>query len=110
MSDAAINRQPTDVAEEIHLGAYNAAFYELGLRWYWDAATYQTLQRKAAQRDCVRVYLESEQPHLLKAYDAEFLIEAIQAAKARCYDSMMAGSGIAPKVDWAAMQAIQVGV
>jgi hypothetical protein len=25
-------------AAEMHLHAYNAPFYELGLRWYWDAA------------------------------------------------------------------------
>ena len=27
----------------VHRNAYNAAFYELGLGWHWDAATYDQL-------------------------------------------------------------------
>ena len=63
--------------------AYNAAFDELGLTWHWDAATYDRL--KVQGRDRVRGYLESEQPHLLRAYDADFLVDAVETAKARRY-------------------------
>ena len=31
---------------------------------------------------------EPQQPHLLKAYEAEFLVNAIQATKARYYGAM----------------------
>lgn len=101
------NREIACNAEEMHLSAYNAAFYELGLRWHWDAATYRAC---ANDMRGLRGYIESWHPHLLNAYDIDFLSDAIQAAKARCYDSLMAGSArVAPGVDWAAMQAAQVG-
>ena len=59
--------------DEIERNAYNAAFYELGFRWYWDSDTYQELSARsehAAER--LRHYLETRQAHLLTAYDAEF--------------------------------------
>ncbi|MFI5446393.1 hypothetical protein [Polaromonas sp. UC242_47] len=73
---------------EAHRHAYNAAFEELGLTWYWDAATYARLQ--AHGRNAVRVYLETEQAHLLRAYEADFLIDAIEAAQLRCHTSTVA--------------------
>ena len=58
--------------------AYNAAFYELGLRWHWDSATYDDLARRSAnEAERIRHYLSASQPHLLKAYDAEFLVDLI---------------------------------
>lgn len=61
--------------------AYNAAFDELGLPWHWDADTYARLLGHGS--DGVRMYLVTERPHLLRAYDAEFLVAAVEAAKAR---------------------------
>lgn len=69
---------------EAHRHAYNAAFEKLSLSWRWDAATYALLQCHG--RDLVRAYLEAEQAHLLRAYDAEFLVNAIEAVKAQCFD------------------------
>jgi hypothetical protein len=62
--------------------AYNAAFDELGLPWHWDEPTYERLLGHG--KDGVRRYLETERPHLLRAYDADFLVAAVEAAKARC--------------------------
>ena len=102
---------PRQAAAELHCNAYNAAFYELGLRWYWDLATYRSLFPHAEDKDRIRAYLQAEHPHLLSAYDADFLIAAIQTAKARCYDAMVAcGPHAAPRTDWAALQSAQVGV
>lgn len=75
--------------DQAHRHAYNSAFDELGLTWHWDAATYDRL--KAQGRNGVRRYLEAEQPHLLRAYEADFLVDAVETAKARRY----AGSGTA---------------
>ncbi len=71
---------------ETHRQAYNAAFEELGLNWHWDAVTFACLP--AQGRDGVRAYLESEHPHLLRAYDADFLADAVETAKARFYATM----------------------
>jgi len=75
---------------DAHRHAYNAAFEELGLPWHWDSTTFSRLQ--AGGRDGVRTYLETEQPHLLRAYEADFLVDAIETAKARYHAGMSAGS------------------
>ena len=80
-------------ADETHRHAYNAAFGELGLPWYWDAATYAALQ--AHGRDAVRFYLQAEQSHLLRAYEADFLVNAIETAKARRHAAIAADASIA---------------
>lgn len=79
---------PADQAAEAHRHAYNAAFDELGLNWHWDAATYAGVHAQGATG--LRSYLEREHAHLLRAYEADFLISAIEAAKARCHAAMNA--------------------
>jgi len=48
----------------------------LDLRRDWEAAA-----RGGTQAD-LRAWLEQERPHLLRAYDAEFLLRAAQASRA----------------------------
>ncbi|SFU52717.1 hypothetical protein SAMN05216350_102379 [Polaromonas sp. YR568] len=95
MLNTLLDNTATDLARH----AYNAAFEELGLNWHWDAATYARLQ--ATSQGTVRTYLETEQSHLLRAYEADFLVEAIEAAKARCHASMAANRATpAPYTVW----------
>lgn len=75
-----------DREAEAHRQAYNAAFEELGLSWHWDRKTYEALPEAAPEG--LRAYLEQEHAHLLRAYDADFLINAIETAKQRCYQAM----------------------
>ena len=83
----AVTEQDTIDAPEAqaHRQAYNAAFEELGLSWHWDAATYAALP--ASGPEGLRVYMEKEHAHLLRAYEADFLINAIETAKRRCYEA-----------------------
>src|SRR4051812_23280955 len=67
--------------EELNRQAYNSAFDELGLAWHWDRATYAWLP-EGSQR--VRAYVEREHPHLLRSYEADFLVAAVENARARC--------------------------
>jgi hypothetical protein len=67
--------------QEVERSAFNAAFYELGLRWHWDGPTYDALARESCERSRVRRYVEVEQSHLLRAYEADFLTDAILVAK-----------------------------
>ena len=81
-------QQPTDPrghdpASEVERGAYNQAFSELGLEWYWDSRTYESLKRCGSDKDCVQAYIEGHQPHLLQAYDSRFLAEAIESVRRR---------------------------
>ena len=34
-------------------------------------------------REGLRAWLEKERPHLLRAYDAEFLVQAVESSRAR---------------------------
>ena len=68
--------------EELHRQAYNCAFNDLGFAWHWDRATYATLP-EGSQR--VRAYVEREHPHLLRSYEPDFLVGAVEEAKARCH-------------------------
>lgn len=103
-SDAAVD------AAAVHRNAYNAAFFELGLRWHWDSEIYPAVLSQADERHRLRQYMVTHQPHLLTAYDADFLVDAIQATKARCY-SRMSSAGCKGKAhtNWAALQYGEVG-
>lgn len=72
-------------ADGLERDAFNAAFRELGLRWHWDAALFQKLKSIPDDRDRVRTYIETREQHLLKAYDAAFLVDAVCAAKAEAF-------------------------
>ena len=43
----------------------------------------------------LRAYLQTEQAHLLRAYDLDFLTDAIEAAKDRCHKVMLASRNAA---------------
>lgn len=68
--------------------AYNMAFSELGLEWFWDADVYAEMQSVAARHDRIHKYLEAHRPHLLRAYDASFLTNAIESVRARLSPSL----------------------
>ena len=73
---------------EAHRHAYNSAFTDLGLPWFWDAATHRRLQASADERERIRIYLQTQQAHLLTAYDADFLVNAIHTTKQRHIESL----------------------
>ena len=75
-------------ALDIERNGYNVAFCELGLEWYWDARTYADLRAATKQKCHVRSYVEAHHPHLLRAYDAEFLVSAIETQRARFTQAM----------------------
>jgi hypothetical protein len=75
-----INDLPPELRnDENERNAYNATFYELGLHWYWDGQTYtDLLQSSPDPQERIRHYLQACQPHLLKAYEGDFLARVIQ--------------------------------
>lgn len=90
-------------AEQIDCSAFNAAFHQLGLRWHWDDQTYGRLCAEPCERGRVRQYLQHTQPHLLRAYDADFLADAILQAKQRALEAWRATPPRAiPRFDWSA--------
>lgn len=91
MLDYQDNAILNDGITEADRQAYNAAFDELGLNWHWDRITYACLPARG--REGLRAYLQKEQAHLLRAYEADFLVNAIETAKARCYEVMLGSRG-----------------
>ena len=100
----------TDDAAELARHAFNAAFHELGLRWYWDLDTYEALCGRAADAgERVRAYLGSHQAHLLSAYDADFLVEAIVSRMQRLHRELGARAPRALACDWVACSRGELG-
>ncbi len=75
---------------DLDRNAFNVAFSELELCWHWDEKTYAQLQAIESEQDRLRAYLEQQQRHLLTAYDADFLVDAIRVTKMRCRAEMAA--------------------
>ena len=96
-----------NTAVDTERNAYNAAFYELGLRWCWDEDTWHDLMRIGSEETRIKTYLQQQQPHLLTAYDADFLVAAIREAKGRCHETLRGSAGQA--IDWNAFQCAEVG-
>lgn len=95
-------------AVDFHRDAYNAAFYELGLKWHWDELAYESVLSDCQEKERLLGYLKTHQTPLLNAYDPDFLVAAIETAKARCYDAMVQ-TGARRHINWADFQQHQVG-
>ena len=59
--------------------ALNAAFWDLGLRFQWDAATWGVLVQMEGLEAQIAYYLAHWQPHLLAAYDPAFLAKLVES-------------------------------
>ena len=59
--------------------ALNAAFWDLGLRFQWDAATWGVLVQLETLEPQLGYYLSHWQPHLLSVYQPAFLARLVEA-------------------------------
>ena len=57
----------------------NQAFWDLGLRFQWDAATWAVLVGMEGLEAQMDYYLRHWQPHLLAAYDPRALAAAVES-------------------------------
>lgn len=71
------------------LAALNRAFWDLGLRFHWDEATWAALGRLPDLRSRLATYLTASQPHLLGVYDVDFLQRIIEERLASPADARM---------------------
>jgi hypothetical protein len=63
---------------QIDRQALNRCFWDLGLRFQWDEATWACLAALPDLRAQLHHYLEKHQPHLLAVYDVDFLRALIE--------------------------------
>jgi hypothetical protein len=75
---------------QTQLCAYNSAFEELDLMFRWDVDTLKALAAAPSDQARIARYIEVQCPHLLKAYSAEFLCQAIVDKKNAYYDACRA--------------------
>lgn len=71
-----------DTAADPSRVAYHAAFDELDLSCQWDPAVH------GAGRAGLRAYLEREHAHLLRVYEADFVMDAVEATRARLHRAL----------------------
>jgi len=69
--------------------ALNAAFWDLGLRFQWDAATWGVLVQMEGLEAQIDYYLRNWQPHLLAAYEPAFLAQLVESRLAMPANSRM---------------------
>jgi hypothetical protein len=83
MSPTPFNERGLDHDHDLHahVCAYNMAFEELGLRFRWDVRTLASLASIEGEAARIIAYVEAHHPHLLSAYSADFLSQAILAKK-----------------------------
>lgn len=58
--------------------ALNAAFWDLGLRFQWDEATWSVLVGLEDLQAQIACYLSNWQPHLLAVYEPAFLARIVE--------------------------------
>jgi hypothetical protein len=80
-SDLRNIRPATDEDEDC--AAFNVVFDELGFDWRLEPRLYSALSSIADERERLCAYVREHQPHLLKAYDLQFLCDAILDMKRR---------------------------
>ncbi|MEO7741822.1 MAG: hypothetical protein ABIR98_02670 [Usitatibacter sp.] len=71
------------------LAALNRAFWDLGLRFQWDEATWAALGTLPDLRSRLASYLAASQPHLLGVYDVDFLQKIIEERLASPIEARM---------------------
>ncbi len=77
-------------ADDSERHTWNATFWDMGFKWQWDPDTYRELCRMPEEKARIRAYVERHQAHLLKAYDADFLINLIHDNKVRRHGAIVA--------------------
>jgi HAD superfamily hydrolase (TIGR01509 family) len=73
--------------EGVHRRAFNAAFLEYGIEWYWDRGTYKKLLRVAGGKERLRAYARMQPPSY--RYSDPQLVEVHQG-KTRHYARLIA--------------------
>jgi len=71
--------------DEATRNAYNTTFAAMELDWHWDRDTYSRLRADGDGRAALRAYVQQHQPHLLRAYGVDCLIDAIEQTRRALY-------------------------
>jgi HAD superfamily hydrolase (TIGR01509 family) len=76
--------------EDTHRVAFNAAFAEAGLNWFWDEALYAQLLRVTGGRERIRYFIDGHVPSFRPDGDLDAFIAGLHREKTRVYVQMLA--------------------
>lgn len=82
-----------------HRPAFNAAFAEVGLDWYWDETRYGELLAIAGGQERLRHYAQQHDPALCRRADFEELLADIYRRKTAHYQAKLAQGAIPLRPD-----------
>ncbi|MGF6720926.1 HAD superfamily hydrolase (TIGR01509 family) [Paraburkholderia sp. GAS41] len=80
--------------ENVHLQAFNAAFAEAGLDWFWDEALYTRLLKIAGGKERLLYYWHIADPEEADGKRVSEMIDTVHAIKTRHYAAHLRGSGL----------------
>lgn len=76
-------------SEEIHRAAFNRAFEDFGLKWYWARAVYASLLRVAGGRERLRHFLDGAGNSLTGEASIDSLVASLHARKTVIYNHLL---------------------
>lgn len=88
-----------DTERDGHRPAFNKAFEEAGLKWYWSPEYYGSLLDISGGKERIRHYAEKHDPATFQRPDFEDLLRRIHEAKSRHYREMLASGAIRLRQD-----------
>ncbi len=83
-----------DTERDGHQVAFNRAFADAGLDWYWDDALYARLLAVTGGKERIRHYIEAYDPPGVPEGDLDDFIRDLHEAKTRHFVRMMSDPGI----------------
>jgi HAD superfamily hydrolase (TIGR01509 family) len=81
--------------EDTHRVAFNAAFAEAGLDWFWDEGLYAQLLRVTGGKERIRHFIEAHVPSFRPDSDLDVFIAGLHREKTRLYVEMLARGEVA---------------
>jgi HAD superfamily hydrolase (TIGR01509 family) len=76
--------------EDTHRVAFNAAFSQAGLDWFWDEALYAQLLRVTGGKERIRYFIDGHVPSFRSDGDLDGFIAGLHREKTRVYVQMLA--------------------
>lgn len=83
-----------DTERDGHRVAFNEAFADYGLDWYWSESLYGELLRVTGGKERIRHYIEQYSPAFTPPADLDDYIARLHADKTRRYTAMLEQGGI----------------
>jgi HAD superfamily hydrolase (TIGR01509 family) len=86
-----------ETERDAHRVAFNRAFADFGIDWYWDVATYGKLLSVAGGKERLRHFMRMASARMPLLRDPDALVAQLHARKTEHYGAMVADGGLAPR-------------